>query len=721
MAAGSASAGTAEEPELRRSSSATANSEKRPRSGSRNKNKGGERPASASAGAKGSPSSSDLTPSPRTSSKKDISPDKKKDSKKSGNSRRSFDQESISGENTPRGRALPYAEHMVQAGLARSFSSLRDMKARATHFRQSQMFLRVPQTRVAYLQHLLNRRVIRSAYNSPNAQILVAVLILVNFIVNAAEAQVQAEDSNSLQFKIFKGFELLFTSIFTVELVINMHAHWWRDFWYSGWNVFDFIVVMISLVSLVLTGLPGISTLRLMRAFRVFRLFKRLESLRKIIRALENAIPGCANAFSIVILVNAIYSILGVSFFRDLQPDLFGTFAKAMLTMFQVMTGDSWATAIARPVINVYPHAAIFFVSYILIVNIMLVNVVIAVLLDKMVDCDDGESEDEEMDDAFLLEQSMLMQHLNTEGEVVPELELPGTAEKTGATDTTGESVDSSPLKCDTAPDGSPLMIVDVNALTDMHPAANYVPPKQTNKAGKGGAVNAMDLVLRILESKLDSLESKMSECKNDVELIKEARLVLKNKSLSSPSALMFSSAAAEAEAEARPSRPPSEASSSSTPGEGESRRQQPSELNSRADSHFALQGNSRRGLIGTDSAFVDELSLKQESVDYADTAMSKPLGALEGKPQGLAVALTVEKKVTENKQLDTIKRETPTEEAESPSDSAYKRHLDGRFSSFVEPVEERAPESRVNEITNEDSLGKLYDTMGDGPESTDQ
>ncbi|KAK3265813.1 hypothetical protein CYMTET_25534 [Cymbomonas tetramitiformis] len=186
-----------------------------------------------------------------------------------------------------------------------------------------------------------------------------------------------------------------------------MFAHWPTMFWESGWNWFDFLVVSISLMSLLLEGLPGISTLRLMRAFRVFRLFKRLASLRKIIKALENAIPGCSNAFSIVILVNAIYSILGVEFFSEAEPGFFGTFASAMLTMFQVMTGDSWAQSIARPIIDVYPVASIFFVSYILVANIMLVNVVIAVLLEKMVDGGDDEDESDEpppLPDCFLVD-----------------------------------------------------------------------------------------------------------------------------------------------------------------------------------------------------------------------------------------------------------------------------------------------------------------------------
>lgn len=248
--------------------------------------------------------------------------------------------------------------------------------------------------RPAYLQY---QPYVHAWYNSPGVQVIVAVLILINFVVNAAEAQVPTATGTAAT--IFKGFELAFTFIFTIELGLNMYAHWCWLFWSSGWNLFDFVVVFISLMSLSLEGLPGISTLRLMRAFRVFRLFKRLESLRRIIKALESAIPGCTNAFSIVILVNAIYSILGVEFFVEIEPYYFRNFASAMLTMFQVMTGDSWATAIARPIIDEYPIASVYFVSYILISNIMLVNVVIAVLLDKMVAPDEDDDDEENGDE----------------------------------------------------------------------------------------------------------------------------------------------------------------------------------------------------------------------------------------------------------------------------------------------------------------------------------
>ena len=173
----------------------------------------------------------------------------------------------------------------------------------------------------------------RAFYNHIAIQMFVAGLIFCNFIINAAEAEVLPDEDER---GFFYYSEWFFNTVFAVELVLNMYAHWLRRFWRDPWNWFDFIVVMVGLISLALDSLPGIDTLRLMRAFRVFRLFKRLESLRKIIRALEAATVGVMNAFAVLLLVVAIYAILGVQFFGRHEMEYFGTFARAMFTLFQV-------------------------------------------------------------------------------------------------------------------------------------------------------------------------------------------------------------------------------------------------------------------------------------------------------------------------------------------------------------------------------------------------
>ena len=152
---------------------------------------------------------------------------------------------------------------------------------------------------------------------------MVALLILSNFIFNIVEKQLWPSGSKHVRHGMsyarrFHAAELAFNIFFTIELVFNMYGHWFIAFWSSGWNIFDFVTVVISW--LLQSGIqlpPSLALLRCVRALRVFRLFKRVESLRKILESLARAVPGVMNAFLIMFIVMCIYAILAVDFFRD--------------------------------------------------------------------------------------------------------------------------------------------------------------------------------------------------------------------------------------------------------------------------------------------------------------------------------------------------------------------------------------------------------------------
>merc|ERR1719240_1595119 len=82
-----------------------------------------------------------------------------------------------------------------------------------------------------------------------------------------------------------------------------------------------------------------------------------------------------------------IWSIMGVSFYRELYPDEFGSFFKGMLSMLQIMSFDSWSSGITRPVIlNDETNdvlGGIFFIAYVFASAIIMANVVLAILIDK--------------------------------------------------------------------------------------------------------------------------------------------------------------------------------------------------------------------------------------------------------------------------------------------------------------------------------------------------
>lgn len=253
-------------------------------------------------------------------------------------------------------------------------------------------------------------------YARGEIQILVAVLIFANFIVSATQAEVLPEHG-SVGDQVFFGFELFFNIAFTTELLVNMYANFFCAFWKSSWNIFDFVIVLISLLSMVFTNLPGIGVLRLFRAFRVFRLFKRIKSLKVIIEAVLKSLPAVANAFVVLGLIMAIWSIMSVGFFKDLRPEEFGTFFRAMLTFFQIMTLDSWCSGLARPLMcnepfgydpgedgpfceSVNPMTAFFFLSYVLINSVMMANVVVAILLENFIRAMEKLKEDEDEEKA---------------------------------------------------------------------------------------------------------------------------------------------------------------------------------------------------------------------------------------------------------------------------------------------------------------------------------
>ena len=77
----------------------------------------------------------------------------------------------------------------------------------------------------------------------------------------------------------WRVMEVTFNLIFLVELIYNAYGHWARDFWYSSWNLFDVVVVIVGMLDVFkpwIGSLPEpMSMLRMLRAFRVFRLFKR--------------------------------------------------------------------------------------------------------------------------------------------------------------------------------------------------------------------------------------------------------------------------------------------------------------------------------------------------------------------------------------------------------------------------------------------------------------
>ena len=158
---------------------------------------------------------------------------------------------------------------------------------------------------------------VKRFYNRGIVQGFVAAVICGNFVVTILEKEYDPYPPELQRWNpTWVALDYTFNIIFLVELMVNMYGSLWKEFWGSGWNIFDTIVVLVGVLTMSKAPLGPFSDLKMLRAFRVFRLFKRIPALRKIITSLMRSIPGVMNAFIIMLIVMSIYSILAVDYLK---------------------------------------------------------------------------------------------------------------------------------------------------------------------------------------------------------------------------------------------------------------------------------------------------------------------------------------------------------------------------------------------------------------------
>jgi voltage-gated sodium channel len=182
--------------------------------------------------------------------------------------------------------------------------------------------------------------------------------------------------------------------IFVVELVIKLYALGPR-FFRSGWNIFDFIIVGISLVPTA----QGLSVLRSLRILRVLRVISFSPSIRKVVEGFIKALPGMGSVFLLTMIIFYVSSVMATKLFGAAFPEQFGNLAATALTLFQVMTLEGWADGVVRPVMAVYPYSWIFFIIFILVTTFAVINLLVGLVVNAMQEAT-GQAE-KEAEDAY--------------------------------------------------------------------------------------------------------------------------------------------------------------------------------------------------------------------------------------------------------------------------------------------------------------------------------
>lgn len=209
-----------------------------------------------------------------------------------------------------------------------------------------------------------------------NFQRFIIFLIIINGITMGLETSSSIMERFGSFIHFFDRFVI---SVFTIEIILRIYAHR-ASFFKDPWSLFDFTIVAIALMPA--TG--GFEILRILRVLRLFRLITVVPQMRKIVMALLNTIPGMTSIAALMTLFFYIFAIMATNLFGENFPEWFGTLGESFYTLFQIMTLESWSMGIVRPIMETNPQAWVFFVPFIFVVTFIMVNLIVAIVVDAM-------------------------------------------------------------------------------------------------------------------------------------------------------------------------------------------------------------------------------------------------------------------------------------------------------------------------------------------------
>nr|XP_020846556.1 sodium channel protein type 2 subunit alpha-like [Phascolarctos cinereus] len=244
-------------------------------------------------------------------------------------------------------------------------------------------------------------------------EIIIIVFICLNMVTMMVETDTQSAYTSNILYQI----NLVFIGLFAGECILKLIGL--RQYYFTiGWNIFDFVVVHLSIMVVLQPHLTDkylltytqVQVIRLIRCGRVLNFIKGTNGIGLLIHALMLSLPTLLNIVLLFLLVMFIYAIIGMSHFAYVKKDdgindmfNFETFSNSMLCLFQITTFAGW-DGLLEPILitgppdcdpeKIHPGSSVrgdcgspslgilYFVSYIIISFLVLVNMFIVVILE---------------------------------------------------------------------------------------------------------------------------------------------------------------------------------------------------------------------------------------------------------------------------------------------------------------------------------------------------
>ncbi|XP_014476681.1 PREDICTED: voltage-dependent calcium channel type A subunit alpha-1 isoform X3 [Dinoponera quadriceps] len=244
---------------------------------------------------------------------------------------------------------------------------------------------------------------IRNSVKSQQFYWFVIVLVFFNTVCVAVEHYDQPKWLTDFLFYA----EFVFLALFMMEMFIKMYALGPRTYFESSFNRFDCIVILGSIFEVIWTALKsgsfGLSVLRALRLLRIFKVTKYWKSLRNLVISLLSSMRSIISLLFLLFLFILIFALLGMQLFggqfnfeSGTPPTNFNTFPIALLTVFQVLTGEDWNEVMYQGVESQGMAYSLYFIVLVLFGNYTLLNVFLAIAVDNLANAQELSAAEEE-------------------------------------------------------------------------------------------------------------------------------------------------------------------------------------------------------------------------------------------------------------------------------------------------------------------------------------
>ncbi|KAF7658265.1 hypothetical protein LDENG_00014960 [Lucifuga dentata] len=259
------------------------------------------------------------------------------------------------------------------------------------------------------------RRKCRAAVKSVMFYWLVIILVFLNTLTIASEHYEQPDWLTEVQDVANK----VLLAMFTLEMLVKIYSLGLQAYFVSLFNRFDCFVVCGGILETILVELTimsalGISVFRCVRLLRIFKVTRHWASLSNLVASLLNSMKSIASLLLLLFLFIIIFSLLGMQLFGGkfnfdetvTKRSTFDNFPQALITVFQILTGEDWNTVMYDGIMAYGGPASsgmvvcVYFIILFICGNYILLNVFLAIAVDNLADAENLNTAQKEEEEA---------------------------------------------------------------------------------------------------------------------------------------------------------------------------------------------------------------------------------------------------------------------------------------------------------------------------------